>query len=219
MSMKIVIFGAAGGTGRHLMEQSLGRDYHVTAVARNPAAITLRHAQLVVITGNVRDPASVNAAVMGQDAVLWAVGGHDTLRTAWSGRSRQADLCSVGTQHILTAMAQHGVHRLVCLSSWGVGDSIRRVPALFRWVIFPLVLQGELADKERQEALIQASVLDWTIVRPARLIDGPWTGSYRVGHRLAFPVGARIIRADVADFMLQQLTDGAFLQTTVEISG
>jgi putative NADH-flavin reductase len=225
--MKIVVFGATGGTGSELVAQALAQGHVVTALARRPDALGARP-DISVVAGDVTDPRSVERAIAGQEAVLWAVGGHDAVRSALSGRRRrdtaisgvrdQDGVCALGTRHVLASMGEHGVHRLVAITSWGVGDSRQRLPLFFRAVIFPLIMQQVVADKERQEALIRQSAVDWTIVRPARLTDGPWTGTYRAGNALRFPANASISRADVADFVLRQLADARFLRQSVELN-
>src|SRR5216683_1398637 len=200
--MHIVIFGATGLTGRCLVEQALDQGYDVTAFARNPASVTTRHVRLSIVRGDVFEKASVQDAVANQDAVLCTIGGHDRLRVALSGHPRTPGLCTIGTSTILDAMKTCGVSRLICLSAWGIGESKGRVPVIFRNVIFPLLMKEEYADKEAQEQHISQSALDWTIVRPARLTNGPHTGSYRMKSILEFSGQSSISRADVADCML-----------------
>lgn len=155
--MHIVIFGATGATGRCLVEQALDQGYDVTAFARNPLALTLRHDRLSIVRGDVFQPATVREAIANQDVVLCAIGGHDRLRVALSGHPRSPGLCTIGTRNIIEAMRSLGVSRLICLSAWRIGDSKGRVPVLFRNVIFPLLMKEEYEEKEAQEQLIRQS--------------------------------------------------------------
>jgi putative NADH-flavin reductase len=216
--MHIVIFGATGATGRCLVEQALDQGYDVTAFARNPAGVTTQHARLSIVKGDVFHTATVQEAVANQEAVLCTIGGQDRLRVALSGHHREPGLCAIGTRNILEAMKTFGVSRLICLSAWGIGDSKGRVPVIFRNIIFPLLMKEEYEDKEAQEQLIRQSTLDWTIVRPARLTKGPRTGNYRMKSSLEFSLQSSISRADVADCMLNQLTDRTFQQKCLELS-
>jgi len=216
--MNIVIFGATGATGRCLVEQALSQGYTVTAFARNPLALTSWHAHLSIVKGDVFHPASVEEAVANQDAVLCAIGGHDQLRVARSRHPRQSGLCTIGTRNILEAMKQYGVSRLICLSAWGVGESKDRLPFVFKHIILPLLMKEEYEDKEAQEQLIRQSNLDWTIVRPARLTNGPCRGRYRMQASLEFSSQSSISRADVANCMLKQLTSSTFRQKCLEVS-
>ncbi len=195
--MKILIFGATGPTGRHLIEQALEQNHEVTAFARTPSKIEITHDNLSIAQGDATDPAAVENAVAGHDAVLCAIGapGMDTSRI----RER-------ATRVILDAMKQTGVRRFICLSSFGVAESRAQLPFMLRFVIVPFFLRHAFADHARQEALVRDSGLDWTLVRPPHLNDGPRTGAYR---EFTNPKGTalKISRADVADFMLRQLED------------
>ena len=216
--MKLVIFGATGATGQCLVEQALAQGHDVTAFARNPLAFATHQEHLRVVAGDVFKPASVQEAVVGQDAVLCAIGGHDRLRVALSRQPRQKALCTVGTSNILDAMKQCGASRLICLSAWGVGESKERFPFFFKHVILPLLMKDEYEDKEAQEQLVRHSSLDWTIVRPSRLTNGPHTGRYRMQAGLSFSGRSHISRVDVADCMLRQLTEPTFRQQCIEVS-
>ena len=216
--MKLVIFGATGATGQCLLEQALSQGYDVTAFVRNPLALTSRHAHLSIVAGDVLRQASVEEAVANQDAVLCTLGGHDRLRVALSGHPRQSGLCTVGTSTILDAMKKYGVSRFICLTAWGIGDSSDRLPFVFKHLILPLLMKEEYEDKEAQEHLIGQSPLDWTIVRPSRLTNGPRTGRYRMQSSLEFSWQSSISRADVADCMLRQLSDSTFRQKCLEVS-
>jgi putative NADH-flavin reductase len=216
--MRVVIFGATGGTGRCLLKQALMAGHRVSALARRPDSLAPFHGQVSVVTGNVLDAAAVNTAVAGQDAVLWAVGGHDAARNLLSGGHRQRDLCATGTGNVLEAMAHHAVRRLVALTSWGTGESRSRTPAPFRVFVFPVLMGAEMADKHRQETFIRYSGTDWTIVRPSRLTDGGRTGSYQVGPQLRYSIRSCISRADAAAFVLDQLSNPTWAHATVEIT-
>ena len=208
--MKTVIFGSTGGTGRELLTQALDQGHIVTAQVRSPDKLAgFEHEGLRVVHGDVLDPADVEGAIAGQEAVLCAIG---------AGPERTA-LREDGTRHIVAAMEKAGVSRLVCLSSLGVGDSRANLPFFTRYVIVSIFLRHAFADHERQEAVVRNSSLEWTIIRPPHLKDGPRTGEYRHG----FPVTDRniqgwISRADVADFMLRQLTADTYIHRAPGVS-
>lgn len=206
--MKLAIFGATGGTGQELVAQALAQGHEVTAFVRNPAKLPLTHERLRVIAGDVTDAAAVAQAVAGQDAVLSALG---------SPNLQANTVLSDGTRHIIAAMEANGVRRFVCETSLGVGDSHGQPGFMFTHVAVPLFLKHAMADKEIQEKYIKASNLDWIIVRPGGLTDGPRTSEYR--HGLAKDISGRIARADVAEFMLKQLTDDTYLRQTPAIAG
>ncbi|MBS1797991.1 MAG: SDR family oxidoreductase [Acidobacteria bacterium] len=193
--MKIAIFGATGGVGGRAVEQALERGYEVTAFAREPSAVKIAHERLTVVKGDCFDADSVERAVAGQAAVVSCIGSRN-----YVPGDRVA---SVGTQNIIDAMRRQAVARLIALSSVGLGTW--RENALFVDLFvrsaFHLFYREIVADLELMEEEIKASGLDWTIVRPSFLTNGPRTGVYHVATdtRDARPY---ISRADVADFMI-----------------
>jgi len=211
--MNLLIFGATGGTGRAIVTRALEQGHRVTAFARNPAAIKTKHKNLVVVQGDILDYASVERAVKGQDAVLSALG---------AKAIRRNTTISDGTRNIIKAMEKYEVKRFVFVSSISIGDSKpqqRQFGLLYKIIIFPLLLRNMFQDKEIQERYIRQSTLDWVIVRPAVLTNGPRTGVYRSEFSATDKsIKAKISRADVADFMLKQLTDDTYVHKTPSLS-
>ncbi len=202
---RVLIVGATGGTGRQLVAQALERGHVVTALARNPSALGIAHPQLQVIRGDVLDYPSLEAAVRGQEAVISALG-HK--RFFFPTRT-----LSDGTANLLRAMTMNGVRRFVCETALGIGDSAGRMGFYYTFLVIPLIVPFYFWDKTRQERLIAGSSLDWIIVRPGALTNGARRGRYRHGtHVGSFLWTVRIARADVADFMLNQMTDNTYLR-------
>ena len=197
--MKVAIFGASGQTGLFLVERALLQNHEVAAFVRTPETFPLRHEQLTVLTGDVRSREAVAQAIEGADAVICAVG----------ERLKSSRVSSQATENIIAGMKQHGVRRLVAVTGLGAGDSKKRTGWLARLVMKLLV---NLDDKERQEELIQASELDWIIVRPPLLTNDPHTGAYRVGPDVKHGIGTKLARSDLAEFMLNQLTDDTYVR-------
>ena len=208
--MKLLIFGSTGGTGRELLTQALEQDHSVTAFVRDPTKLDdIKHTSLQVVRGDVLDPADVESAVTGQEAVLSTIG---------AGAERTT-LREDGTRNIVEAMKKWGVKRLVCQSSLGVGDSRANLPIFTKYIIVSVFLRHAFADHERQEAIVRQSSLDWIIVRPPHLRNGPRTEVYRHGFTTTdTQLKLKISRADVADFMLKQLTDDTYLHRTPGVS-
>ena len=121
------------------------------------------------------------------------------------------------TEVLLPALQQARVQRLILISAFGVGDSFNDASA-FQKFFFRTILRSIYADKAKSDALIQASALQWTIVRPVALTNGPRTGKYRIGEKLKLRGIPRVSRADVADFMIRELTEGAWIRKTVVIT-
>jgi len=206
--MKIAIFGSTGGTGRELVKQALEIGHEVTAFARSPEKLDdLKNENLRLAQGDVLDYEAVAGAIKNQDAVLSALGS-PTLR---AGDTTLSD----GTKNIIRAMREESVKRFVCETSLGVGDSYGQPGFAFTKIVVPLILKHAFADKEIQEKDIKASNLDWTIVRPGGLTNGERTGKYRHGSDKS--ISGKISRADVAEFMLKQLTGDEYLRQTPAI--
>jgi putative NADH-flavin reductase len=203
--MKIIIFGATGKTGRELVRQALEAGHEVTAFVRDPARLDAHHPRLEVVVGQVMsDQAAVASAVKGQDAVITALGTEQTIRGM-----RSPGLVAQAMPAIIQAMTDAGVDRLVMLSAFGVGGSRREAPVFLR-LMYGLFLGRVFADKAVGERLLRDSALDWTLVYPVLLTDGPQTGGYRADLQLQPGRPWRISRGDVADFMLSQLQDRTY---------
>ena len=202
--MRLLVIGATGGTGRELVRQALARGHEVRALVRDPAKAGSLDARAEVARGDVLDPASLAAAVRGREAVLSALG------TRKLGR-RPTTLFSDGTRNLIGAMRAEGARRLVCVTGIGAGESRGHGPWWYDRLVLPLLLDEIYKDKTRQEELIRGSGLDWVIVRPAILTNGPATGSARAVTDLAGSRFSKVSRADVAAFMLDQLTSDAYL--------
>lgn len=164
----LLVLGATGKTGQHLVRQALERGCRVTAFVRDPARLGLTHPQLATLTGDIADAATVDRAVaIRPDAVVSALG----ITIKQDGITPLAD----GTRLLLAAMARHGVRRLVVVSSLGAGDSRGQGNLLAR-LIQKYLLRRTLDDKTAQEALIAAAPVDATVFRPPQLTD---TGQVR----------------------------------------
>lgn len=202
--MKIIVFGATGGTGKLIVTQALAKGHSVTAFVRTPEGLP-QDPHLRVIQGDVFDFGAVVDAVRGHRAVLSALGA----RT----RKRE-DILARAIPHILEGMRQEYVNRLIVLGAAGThkdyGKYQNALTTMALWAAKMTALKYPFIDQAAQERLIAASDVDYTIVRAPRLMNGPFTGKYRVLPDALPPGALRINRADVADFMLQQLTDPRF---------
>jgi len=205
--MRLLILGATGRTGRQLLDQGLAAGHALTAFARRPAVLGVYATRLRVCQGDVTDPASVTRAVADQDAILSALG---------SPTLRRNTVLSDGVGHVLAAMREHRVSRLLCMSSLGVGETRGQLGPLYNLVLLPLLLGHIFAEKERMETVIRASTTDWTIVRPGALTNGPARGRYRAALAdVRPPAIPRISRADVAAFMLRETVERRFVRRAV----
>jgi putative NADH-flavin reductase len=209
--MRLLVLGATGLTGGELLSQGLEQGHDVTALVRNPAKLALAHERLRVTVGNATDATAVDEAVEGQAAVLCALGTR-SLRSIFS-----SDLMRASMRVLMPAMERRDVSRLILLSALGVGRSAEQTPVALR-IAFRSLLRQVGRDKAAAEEDLRTSDLDWTIVYPPTLTTGPRTTDYRSGEVLQLKGIPRISRADVAHFMLSQLTSSSYSRRTAIIS-
>ncbi|MGA7972173.1 MAG: SDR family oxidoreductase [Pseudolabrys sp.] len=202
--MKILVLGATGATGRLIVGKAVAKGYEVVALVRSKAkAMDLIGAELV--EGDARDAAALTRAIAGCDAVVSSLG------TAMSP-FRKVTLLSTATRALVGVMAEQNIRRLVCITGLGAGDSRGHGGFFFDRLFLPLMLRKVYEDKDRQEDAIRASTLDWTIVRPTVLNDKAARDDIKALTDLSGVHGGTIARADVADFVVQQLTTDAWLR-------
>jgi putative NADH-flavin reductase len=201
--MKLLILGATGGTGQKLVWQALEINHEVTALARDPEKLKIKHDRLTVIKGSVLDRDLVTKAMDGKDAVLSALG---------TGKSlKPGGLIAHAAENIIGAMKENNIKRLIFLSAFGVGETYAQAN-FFQKFLYRLFLKNIYADKAKGDELIRQSLLDWTLVYPVVLTDKPFTGKYKSGEQLPMKGVPSISRADTADFILRQLADNTFLK-------
>lgn len=204
--MKILVLGATGGTGREVVTQALAGGHGVTVLVRDPKRLPAPE-RVRVVTGDLRaDPESLRTATAGQDAVISTLG--------VGGSLKSGGLIAYAVPVILQAMTAAGVRRLVFTSALGVGDTWRDVP-LLPSIMMRLLLRDLYADKAAGEALLRQSTLDWTLVHPVMLTNGPKTGRVQHGERLSLSGFPTISRADAADFLVAQLDDTRYVRKSV----
>ena len=202
--MKVLVLGATGGTGRLIVRDAVAKGHSVVALVRSTARADLPGAEL--IEGDARNENILGRALGGCDAVVSALG---------TGIGfRKVSLLAEATRALVPAMTRSGVRRLVCISALGVGDSRGHGGFVFDRLFQPLLLSPAYKDKDRQEAMIRASSLDWVVVRPAKLTDDRAQGAVRAVTDLASINGGKVARADVARFVVEQLTTDTWLRRT-----
>jgi len=195
--MKLAIFGSTGQTGQQLVEQALAGGHIVRTIARRPLAISSQN--LHVETGSIFDATAVTVCAAGADAVLSVVGfGSSLFRTPVPAESYSGVASA-----LVHSMRTAGVGRLLFCTSAGVEDDPSEI-WVYRHVLKPLILQKEYVRMAAGEAIIKASGLDWTCVRPGRLTNGPLTQTYRVADGRRPAGGTFVSRADVAHFFIAE---------------
>lgn len=208
--MKLTIFGASGKTGQHLVQQALDAGHEVTALVRTPAKLTLKHDCLHVLPGDIQNPEQVEKAIAGSDAVISVLG----------PSSNTPDyIVSKGMGHILAAMQKRDVRRLVISAGAGVPDPHDK-PNLMNHAIsllLKLLSRHVVEDMTRVVKQVRDSDRDWTIVRVPMLTDDAPSGNFRVGY-VGDGTGVRLSRADMATFILRQVTDTTHLRKAPVVS-
>jgi biliverdin reductase/flavin reductase len=199
--LKILIIGATGRLGRCLVEQALAAGFAVTALARTPELLQLAHERLSVAKGDLLDAASLKNILPGHDAILVCVAPKVRFR-------QKSELLSKGALNLCSAMGQMKVRRLIWVTSAGVDPQyVKGKNFVYKRIIKPFFLANVYADFRLSEEVLENSSLNWVVVRPSRLTDGPLTKTYRVQANGSPKSATEISRADVAHFMVKETVD------------
>ena len=199
----ILVIGASRGIGLETVKRALAAGHRVRAFARSADKIAVDSPDVERFPGSALDLTDVTEALDGIEAVIQALGVTSRRELIFGTR-----LFSSATRILVGAMEARGPRRLVTVTGFGAGDSRGHGGVLYETVLFPLFLKRIYDDKDVQEMIIRRSRLDWTIVRPGMLTDGPATGSYHVLVDPADWRGGVITRADTADFLVREVEAG-----------
>jgi uncharacterized protein YbjT (DUF2867 family) len=203
--MNVIIFGGTGKTGSLVVERALTKGHTVTVLVRDPIKFTRPNVR--VFAGNATNPSDVLAAMHGQNAVIETIGG----TTPWKSTRLEAD----SIHAIIHAMQEESARRLISISMMGIGDSLAQTPFWYRYLLMPTFLHGSTQDKTHKEAAITADHVEYVIVRPPILKDSPATGQVHILAPNA--IGHAITRADLANFLVDQLETDANLNRAVTV--
>jgi putative NADH-flavin reductase len=201
---RVLIIGASKGIGLETTRQALEAGHDVRALARSADGTSLSVPKLEKVRGDALNSDDVEAALNGMDVVI------QTLGVGLGDLFRPVHLFSDATRVLVDAMIAHGVKRLICVTGFGAGDSRASISCLQR-IPFQVVFGRAYEDKGLQELFIKESLLDWTIVRPGVLTGGPRTGRYKILEDASQWRNGMISRLDVADFLVRQIEDRAFV--------
>ena len=209
--MKVLVFGASGKTGGLVVDRALAKGHEVTVLVHDAAKFA-EHRQptdrrVAVMTGDATNPTDVRNAMVGQQAVIDTIGG----TTPYKETHLETD----AVKTILDAMQAEGVRRLIVVSATGVGDSVEQSPAWYRYLMVPTFLRGSTKDKAAMEAEVEAHNVDFVIARPGLLTDSAAQGDVHVIG--AEETGHKTTRADLAEFLVEQLESDEYLGQTVTV--
>lgn len=207
--MKICVIGATGGTGQHFVKLALEARHELTALVRDPRRLPAASTRLRVVTGSVLDAATVDQALGGCEALVSMLG---VALGQPAGTTRSA-----GTRVLVQAMQRSAAKRLVAVSTVGVGTSREAQSLASRWLLPRLIGAQRLAEADLQEQIIASSGLDWSVLRPPRLVDGPPAGRYRAGAAIRTSMSSKITRADLAQALLDELVKRQFVRTAATV--
>ena len=178
--MKLTIFGATGSVGKLLVPNLLAKGHEIKILTRNPQNLPNGFENVEAITGDVTDPSAVGKAIEGADAVYCLLGA--PLRDTSRIRER-------GTKVIVDEMKKHNIHRIICLSAFGTGETWKLMPWSYRTLLGPLLLNRMFDDHNAQEKILKNSPLNWTFVRPVNLVDDPTNVPPR--RRSGYPIAGK----------------------------
>ena len=212
--MKLVIFGATGFSGQVILKLALSKGFQVTVLVRNKSAISIQNENLTVIQGNVLDSNDVKKALEHQDAVIQCLG------VGGKGDGKPTTFISDATKIIVEEMEKQQIKRLIAMSNVGAGNSLAFQPWFFTKIILPYFmkwLKVIIDDKNRMEPIIMNSELDWTIVRCPNIVDKTPKDNIHAtldgkGLKLAVTLD------DMAEFIINQITDNAYSRQAPSIS-
>jgi putative NADH-flavin reductase len=208
---RVLVLGANGPSGRRTVQQALDRGLGVEALTRRPQTFPIRHERLHVVGGDATDPATVDAAVASCDAVISVIG------TAFTWHP--VEVYSATARLVVAAMERHGQRRLLAVTSAGVRPADAHEGGVVQGLVFSIVRRTisrtVYDDMEQMEAIVSASSLDWTIVRPPGLTDEPGTGYAVAENRIDGPYCAR---DDLAAMLLDHLDDDRFVRRIAAVT-
>jgi uncharacterized protein YbjT (DUF2867 family) len=218
MNQRILVLGGTGRTGQLVIDEALKRGAQVVALVRRPQALTRTDARLTVVAGDPSSANDVAGAMKGCDAVISALNNNRTSDAPWAKPVSPAGFMAGVMRNVLAAANAQGVRRVVLMSAAGAGDSFDDMPWIMRWLVRKTNLGHTFRDHDEQEALLKASGLDWTILRPVGLHDGEPRGSLIFSVRKDPKPAMRISRRSVARQLVASVADRATIGSAPVLS-
>lgn len=211
--MKIIVFGASQGLGKQVVQRALAHGHSVTAFARHPERLGISHERLRLVAGDATSAAAVSKAIKGQRAAVCTLG----IPTKPALGFGHSPVLTAGVANIIEGMERHGVWRLVLETAIGSGESKRSLGLLAR-ITFRWVLGYLFREKDRQERMVRESGLDWTIVRPSALTNGPLTDRLIEDPPQTYGLFTHVSRIDVAEDIVRILGEERYVGRALALS-
>lgn len=199
---RVLVIGASRGIGMEVSKALAGDGHFVRAMSRSGRAEFSQSGVIEPFAGDALDPGDLETALDDVDTVVQALG----VKADAQMITGPVTLFSSATRALVPAMEKAGVKRLIAVTGFGAGDSSSSV-SLLQSIPFRVALGRAYDDKSIQEELIVRSRLDWMLVRPGVLTDGPPSGRYKALWQRAEWQNGLVSRADVADFIAKHVAD------------
>jgi putative NADH-flavin reductase len=217
--MKVLLLGATGRTGKHVLRELINRGHHVNCLVRDPRKVDLTHQHLFLFEGTPYDSAAIQKSILGCDAVISVLNVARTSDFPWAKLRTPPTFMSDAMKQLIPLAEKHGVRRVVICSAWGTSETKKDMPGWFRWLIDHSNVGFAYRDHERQEAVLKSSTLDWTIVRPTGLTN------FKTLQRIVESYGnipkpkMTISRRTVAHYLVSAIESKSLVHKSPVISG
>jgi putative NADH-flavin reductase len=208
--MNITIIGASAGIGLEAVKRGLDRNHSITTLSRSDIEIEEKK-WLKVIIGDATNKADLLSSIQNADAIIVTLG--------TSKNMNATTLFSDFAQLMVEIQKENKIDiPFIFVTGFGAGESKNYVPWLVK-MFLKYFLKDVYADKTKMEEIITNSDLNWTVVRPGRLLDKELTEKYRIENKLfkGINIGG-INRTDVADFLIKQAEKQTELKKYIAIS-
>ena len=214
--MRILLFGGTGRTGKLILEKALNDGHNVTTIARDPSKLDALKVR--IIKGTPYDPENVKQAMCDCDVVISTLNVSRNSDSPWSKLRSPKDMISKSIRNALNIMPEHGIKRIIAMSTIGAGDSWNKMPFIIKLVISSSSLRHAFKDHTRQEEILAASGTNWTIVRFPVLTDENGEKEVRIKLNNDTKLNKTINRESAARFILNIINDERYFEKIAAIS-
>ena len=216
--MKVLLLGATGRTGALILEELLQHGHIVHALVRDENKVKATSSALTVFEGSTLDGQALNAAMQGCEAIISALNISRHSDFPWSALRTPENFLSATITKVISEANQHQIKRVIVISAWGVNETRTHIPWWFRWTIDHSNIKYAYRDHEQQEELLKQSDLDWTVIRPAGLVNSAVIKPVKISLNNSPKPSLIISRKSVATFTINVLEQGLYVRQAPVIS-